>query len=200
MFIPDVSMTLFDLLFLALLFAAVITLLTAGWLAARKEFRRSRRILARLLACAIAYMAVVVIVSLISPRRVLQANATQCFDDWCIAVAASSHTPQDGGTSYHVDLRLSSRARRVSQRENNLLVYLTDRQGQRHDSTAASGAPLNALLRPGESVIAGRSFFLPAGAEASGLVITHQGGGFPISWFIIGYDTWFRKPAIVQLQ
>jgi len=30
------------------------------------------------------------------------------------------------------------------------------------------------------------------------VVFAHE-GGFPIAWFIIGYDTWFRKPTLVQL-
>jgi hypothetical protein len=32
-----------------------------------------------------------------------------------------------------------------------------------------------------------------------GAVIAHE-GGFPIGWFIIGYDTWFRKPPLAPLQ
>jgi len=39
-----------------------------------------------------------------------------------------------------------------------------------------------------------RSFLLPAGAGDVGIVIAHQ-GGFPIGWFVVGYDTWFRKPT-----
>jgi hypothetical protein len=37
--------------------------------------------------------------------------------------------------------------------------------------------------------------------EAAGVaaVITHE-GGFPIGWFIAGYDTWFRKPPITNLK
>ena len=47
--------------------------------------------------------------------------------------------------------------------------------------------------------MASRSFLVPAEAKDVGLVVAHE-GGFPIGWFIIGYGTWFRKPAVVQLQ
>jgi hypothetical protein len=45
-------------------------------------------------------------------------------------------------------------------------------------------------------------FLVPAEAALLAVVIVviaHE-GGFPIGWFIIGYDTWFRKPPIVRLQ
>jgi hypothetical protein len=193
-------MSLFDLLFLGLLFAAVISLLGAVWLALRKKFGRAVRVLRRLLLCAGVYMAVVVVVSLVSPRRYLKADATQCFDDWCIGVAEFRWVPEGGGVAYRVDLRLSSRARRVSQRENNVVVYLTDQQGRRYDPVASTSAtPFNVLLQPRESVVASRSFLVPAEAQDVGLVVAHE-GGFPIGWFIIGYDTWFRKPAVVLLR
>jgi predicted outer membrane lipoprotein len=152
-------MSLFDLLFLGLLLAAAISLLAAVWLALRKQFGRAGRVLRRLLLCAGAYMAVVVIVSLASPRRLLKTGATQCFDDWCIGVAEFGRVPEGGGMVYRVDLRLSSRARRVSQREHNVVVYLTDQRGRRYDPVAGTSAtPIHVLLQPQESVVASRSF------------------------------------------
>lgn len=69
-------MSLFDLLFLGfLLLAAVISLLAAVSLALRGQFGRAGRVLLRLLMCAGVYMAVVVIGSLVSPRRFLKAAA-----------------------------------------------------------------------------------------------------------------------------
>ena len=44
-----------------------------------------------------------------------------------------------------------------------------------------------------------RTFLIPSGVRILGVVITHH-GGFPIGWFVIGYDTWLRKPTIVPLQ
>jgi hypothetical protein len=192
-------MSLFDLLFLAVFAASVIVSLASVWLALRGRFAGAWRLFRRLLIGAGLYMAVLVVVSLLSPRRVLETDAPQCFDDWCITVAGYRRAPATGGAVWSVALRLSSRARRVSQRENNLRVYLTDAGNRRYDPLPDKAAvPFNVLLQPGESVIAERSFLLPADARDVALVAAHE-GGFPIGWFIIGYDTWFRKPALTPL-
>lgn len=192
-------MMLADLLFIVLFLVAVGTLFAAGWSAVRGQLGRARRILLRLLAGAMAYMLVVVVVSLILPRRVVEVGETLCFDDWCIAIARYKRVPESDHAVYKVDLRLSSQARRVSQREKNVVIYLTDRQGRRYDSVAdESQVPINTLLGPQESVVTSRSFVVPGDAAEVGAVIAHE-GGFPIGWFIIGYDTWFRKPPLVKL-
>jgi hypothetical protein len=49
-----------------------------------------------------------------------------------------------------------------------------------------------------ESAAATRTFEVPANTGRLAAVIDHE-GGFPIGWFIIGYETWFRKPTIVWL-
>jgi hypothetical protein len=193
-------MGLFDLLFLASCFIALITLIVAAWFVLRREFGRAGRTLRNLAVSVAAYFAVVIIMSVISPRRVFKPGASQCFDDWCIGVARFRQTPEAGGVAYSVDLRISSRARRVPQREKNVSVYLTDDHRRRYDPIAASSASsFDVLLQPEESVIVSRSFLIPAQAKDVGLVIAHE-GGFPIGWFIIGYDTWFRQPAVVPLQ
>jgi hypothetical protein len=192
-------MTLPDLLFILLSLAALATLLAAAGFALGRQFARARRILLRLLLGAAAYMAVVIAVSLILPRRVVKVGDPQCFDDWCVAIAGFTRTPQGARVAYRVDLRLFSRARRVSQREKNLAVYLTDDRGRRYDpAPGESSIPFSVLLRPQESVVASRSFLVPADAADVGVVIAHE-GGFPIGWFILGYDTWFRKPPLTKL-
>jgi len=130
----------------------------------------------------------------------MKADAVQCFDDWCIGVAQFRHTLREGKDLWTIDLRLQSRARRVSQREKNLTVYFTDNQENRYDALPdPSDSPFSLLLHPGESAIVTRSFLVPTDASHIGLVITHQ-GGFPIGWFIIGYYTWFRKPALIEVE
>jgi hypothetical protein len=81
-----------------------------------------------------------------------------------------------------------------------MVVYLTDERDERYYPTPENDAvPFSVMLQPQESVIASRSFEVPAYAKIAGLVITHERSGIPISWFIIGYETWFRKPTIVRL-
>lgn len=191
-------MTIFDLLFIAIFFATLATLFIAAFFAIRGQGPRAIRILRGYAICACAYLAIVILVSLFLPRRVLSVGDPRCFDDWCITVDNVIRKPTPAGISYNVTLRLSSRARRLSQRENGIVVYLTDNRGRRYDPIPdASAVPLNALLGPQESITATRVFELPADAHEVGLILKH-GSGFPIGWFIIGYETWFRKPTIVR--
>ncbi len=193
-------MTLFDLLFLALALAAALALLAAAWAGVRGRLKRAGRLLGALLTGAAVYMAIVIAVSLVLPRRVVARGADECFDDWCIGVADANRSDDRAGAVYDVGLRLHNRARRVSQRERNLHVYLEDEAGRRYEAQAdGSAAPFDVLLAPGDSIRTVRRFVAPAGVRHAGLVITHE-GGFPIGWLIIGYDTWFRKPAIVPLD
>jgi hypothetical protein len=191
--------SIFDLLFIVSFLATIVTLLTAAWFAIRGRGARALAVLRRLGLCAAAYLGIVVLASLFWPRTVLRVGDPQCFDDWCMAVQSAARQPAGDRVVYTVALRLSSRARGVSQRENDVAVYLADDRGRRYDpAPSGSDVPFSVRLGPGESVTATRVFEVPAGALAPGLVITHE-GGFPIGWFIVGYETWFRKPAIVRL-
>jgi len=193
-------MTLFDLLFIVAFLAALVTLLCAAVWGLRGRGARALAILRKLGICAAAYLATVAVTSVFWPRTVLQIGDPRCFDDWCIAVDRAGRQPGAGGDSYLVALRLSSTARRISQREKDLVVYLSDDSGGRYDPAPdPSAVPFNVQLGPQESVAATRTFHVPAGAGPLGLVIAHQ-GGFPIGWFIIGYETWFHKPTIVRLS
>lgn len=193
-------MTSFDMLFILLFLLALVTALTAGVLALAGKFDSSRRIFVSLILAFAMYMAVVIGVSLILPRRVIAIGELQCFDDWCITVEKFEDTPKGNTLDYVVRFNLSSRAKRVSQRENDLVVYLTDARGGRFDPDPnPHDPPFNVLLGPGESVETTRSFHVPSNGGPVSVAITHH-GGFPIGWFIIGYDTWFRKPPIVKLS
>jgi hypothetical protein len=192
--------TVFDLVFIGAFFATVATLFAALIAAIRGRNTQAAAILRRLALCASIYLAVVALVTLIGKRRVLNAGEPRCFDDWCVAVEGVSCRPVRADVSYIVNLRISSRALRVSFRERNAVVYLADDNERRFDPTPdKSGIPLDVFLRPAESVTTSRAFMLPANVHEAGLVVTHE-GGFPIDWFIIGYETWFRKPTMIRLQ
>ena len=193
-------MSVFDLMFILIFLATMVTLLTAAFLAMSGQGSRALAILRGLCICGGAYLGVVAITSIFWPRSVLQVGEPRCFDDWCIAVENATRQAAGGSVSYTVTLRLSSRARRASQRENGVAVYMTDDRGRRYDPAPRQpDVPLNVQLGPQESITATRIFEVPADAHGPGLVITHE-GGFPIGWFVIGYETWFRKPAIVRLE
>jgi hypothetical protein len=189
-------MTIFDLIFILSLFGTILSLAWAVRLAFQHHLKRSRRILARVFVCAAAYFTVVIGVSLFSPRRVMKSGDQQCFDDVCVSVDGFTRVTQGTVAKYELRIRLSSRARGAAQRENNLVVYLTDRQKRRYDPVANSTyTAFNILLQPQESILAVREFLVPCDTNDVSVVITHE-GGFPIGWFIIDYDAWFRKPPL----
>jgi hypothetical protein len=193
-------MALFDLPFILLFLAMLASLLWAAGCAVRGQFSRAGRILIRIAACGALYMAIVIVASAILPRRTMNLREPQCFDDYCVSVDAFKRIPQSAGVEYSVDLRLANRALRGSEREKNLVMYLTDVRGRRYEPDGdKSSSPYTVLLAPQESVVVSRSFLVPAGAGELGAVVTHE-GGFPIRWLIIGYDTWFRKPPVVMLK
>ena len=193
-------MTIFDLLFIAVFLATSLTVLVIVVTAIRGRGVQALHILKTLSIGLALYMAAVVVTSALLPRRLLNAGEPVCYDDWCIAVENVSKQASEKGVMYNATLRLSSRARRISQRENGIVVYLTDDHDNRYDPIPENAeTPFNVMLQPQQSVTTTRSFATPADAHVAGVVITHEGGGVPISWFIIGYDSWFRKPTLVRV-
>jgi hypothetical protein len=191
--------TIFELVFVALFLVSVGTLALAAISAILGQRARAIGILKGFAIGAAIYCGIVILVSLVAPRQVLSAEEPLCFDDWCITVEGAERTASQSETSYVVRLRLSSRARRATQRENGVVVYLTDANGTRYDPVSdVFAAPLNVQLQPMESLITTRTFKLPADARAPSLVMAHE-GGFPIDWFIIGGGP-FRKHPIVRLD
>lgn len=193
-------MTIFEPLFLLLFLATVVTLITAAVAVLRGQRPRALRILRRLAIGAGAYFAAVLLVAFFSTPPVHQVGETMCFDDWCITVADAKRTPGASGQSWKVTLRISSRARRITQRENYAAVYLIDSRGRKfHSDPASATVPLDSRAGPGESIDATRVFELPPDASDVRLVFTHE-GGFPIWAFIIGENQLFHNATVVKLD
>src|SRR5690242_16669080 len=129
-------MNVFEPLFLLLVLAALVTLVLAAVAALAGRTRRALRLLAGLGTGAAIYFAVVIAVSAVQPRRVYTVGDTQCFDDWCIALTNADRVADAGGATYHLGLRLSSRARRVPMGERGTVLYLEDARGRRYDAAA----------------------------------------------------------------
>jgi hypothetical protein len=111
-----VEVTIFDLLFLVLVFATVVSLVTAASLAARRQFGYSRRVLGGLFIGAVIYFATIVLVSLYLPRRIASLGENQCFDDICIAIDGFSRQTEGAATVYEVSANLKPGSRRRSAR------------------------------------------------------------------------------------
>lgn len=194
-------MSIFDLLFILLFLTSLVTLLTAAVFALRGRGARALGILRTWGICFVVYMTIVFVVALAKPKRVVRLGEDRCFDDWCVAVEHADRKPVPEGVAYTVSLRISSRARRVTQRALGAYVYLTDAQGRRFDPAPdPSAIPMDVLLQPGEAVDTRRSFTLPAGARDVGAVVVHEGSYCFPGCFIIGDEANpLHKRTIVPL-
>jgi hypothetical protein len=210
-------MSVFDLVFIATFFTAVTFLAMALWAFVRGRYGRALRIAVGMGGFLAVYMGTVVIVSILTPRRVLGMHEDQCFDDWCLAAAQCSLARAIGtgpiaatahGVFYVVTLRVSSRAGRVAQRAPDAAVYLMDSRGRKYfpssegqrayDGIHGESKPLSTLLEPLESFSTIRVFDLPADAQGVGLVVAH--GEVP-GWFIIGdSQSLWHKRTVIRLE
>ena len=196
-------MTIFDVLFLGSALAAVAALGVALVTALRGRWVHAGAILKRLGAAVVAYEALVLIVAGVSPQRVLQVGELWCFDDLCLTVEQVAKMPAPPQAAYTVSLRISSRARRVTQRAKGAWIYLIDRQGRRYEPEAdASAVPLDVSLQPGESVATSRVFKVPAEAGELGLITGHGGPYciFPGPLIIGTGGCVFNKPDMVRIE
>jgi hypothetical protein len=192
-------LTLFDLLFLALAFFAVATLIGAVVLAIGGHGSRAATLLLRLAICAAAYIGIVYAATAFSKPKVLTAGEPQCSDDWCLAVETANRSAKSSTVVYDVTLRIFSRARRVSQRELSAKdVYLVDANWWRYDPLPhPAEPPLNTLLQPEQSVLSRRRFELPAGARDIGLLIDHSQPPFCL---IIGECGAFHREPVFHFD
>jgi hypothetical protein len=194
-------MTIFDLIFLALVMASLLALAAVVGLVVSGRRHQTVKVVIAWMAGIGLYLVVVAAVSLVSPQRVLALGENRCSDDWCIAVenAARSGTPLDPVVT--VTFRLSSRARRVSQREHGVAVYAIDEKGRRFEPRASPSAPpFDVLLQPGESVTTNRTFEVSGATGQMVLVFGREGTDSIPGRFIIGDDSsLFHKPTIVRL-
>ena len=143
-------MSVFEPLFLLLVLVTVFTLVTALAFLVRGKFARAVRIGRRLAVGATIYFAIVIAVSLVTPRREFRVGDTQCFDDWCIAVVEAHRAESPPAASYDVTLRLSNRARRMPMGEKGTVVYLKDAQRRRYNPLADEEmVPFDTRLQPG---------------------------------------------------
>jgi hypothetical protein len=196
-------MTLFDLLFILASLISVVTMVAAAVFAVRGRLPMALKILRLYCVFAAAYFAVAMATAFLTPQRVMSIGEPRCFDDWCLTVEKVDRTAGLSQVTFHVELRIFSRARRVTQRANGAWIYLIDNHGRRYSpDPAPSAVPLDAPLRPQESATTLRVFHVPPDARDLGLITGH-GGSYcgPMDILIIGSGgCLFRKPTMVRIQ
>lgn len=200
-----------DLVFIVLVLTTLSVLLRALYLLMRGRYAQSTRVFGRLAIGLAIYFAALIAVSLLSPRKVLAMGQDRCFDDWCLAVESATTAPDiadkaANGKYYIVTLRVSSQAKRVSQRALDASVHLEDDRGNTYEPSdsgqrayEAQHGPAKALfdrLEPGEFFNTVRVFDVPRDAGGLGLVVLH--GAF-LGHLIIGDSQSFLHKRTMTL-
>jgi hypothetical protein len=194
--------TLFDLVFAVVFLASCGAILAAGVAALRGRRRRAAAI-ARWLAIVLgAYFFVVAAVAVASPQRSIPLGETQCSDDWCIAADSVHRDVTPAAVTYTIGFRLSSRARRVAQRERFVVTYLHTGDGRRINAVRdATDVPFDTLLTPGQTIRATRRFIVASPAREVGLILAREGGlRFPGCCIISDENSFLHKRSIVRLE
>lgn len=210
---------IFDLLFIVVVLATLAMLVMAAIAGVRGRRQQATILLLRCGAVVAVYLGLVVVVSLVTPRRVLAIGEDWCFDDWCVAVDSVDFAPEVGpsdhpvranGVFYVVRLRLSNHARGRAQRASSAAVHLLDGLGHRYevslDGQSAYEAqygptpPLTSTITLGQSVTTVRLFDVQSAARDVGLTIDHP-VGFSPGLFIIGDQaSLFHRRTVVRLN
>ena len=208
-----------DLLLLVVVGATVGLFGLAAIAAGRGRRRRAVSLLRRAAGLVAVYLAAVVVVSLVSPQRVLAIGEDWCFDDWCVAVDGVTLAPELGppdnplraeGVFYVVRLRISNQARGRPQRASSAAVHLLDGLGHRYAVSPAGQVafeavegptpPLTSSLEVGESVTTVRVFDLPGDARDVGLTVEHPVGPAPGLFLLGDQASLFHRPTVVRLD
>ena len=197
----NASVTIFDLLFIFVVLASLVTWIAAAVAALGGRRTRALGILRKWGLCALVYVATVAVAGLFAPQRILNPGDPWCFDDWCLSVERVTRVSAPPQVAYTVSLRIFSEARRVSQRASGAWIYVIDRQGHRYaPDPDASATPLDVLLQPGESVTTTRTFKVPADAGELGLITGHGGPCCYPNLIIADDSSLFHKRTFVRLR
>ena len=192
-------MTLFDLLFLLVFFATLAALITAAVFSLRGDQATAGKTVLGVAIFLGIYLAVVIGVSLATPRRYVELNERHCYDDWCVAVVhATRGSPPEA--VFQVQLRVSSDAKRVQQRAPDTKVFVEDANGKRYAGWLVPGQPgFGTRIGPGESFETGFEFDVPANTQIAGVVVNHSTPG-PGSFIIAEDSAIFHQPMLYKVK
>jgi len=194
--------TLGDLVFLLMFLSSFGAVIGAAIAAARRRRARAGTIIRRLAVALGVYFAVVIAVALTSSQRFVPLGYEQCSDDWCIAADSVHRDTTSGAVTYTIGFRLSSRARRVAQRERFVVAYARTGDGRRIDALPDGAAvPFDTLLEAEQAIRTTRRFVIPLPARDVGLVVAREGGfRFPGCCIIGDENSIFHKHTVVRLD
>lgn len=188
-------MRLWDLVFVVLLLGTGVAVLRIAVSASRREWARARRIGGRTGVVVASYLLVVVVASLVSPRRWIALGEEQRFDDWAITITSVEHEAE----GFRVRARVANHGRGRPQRAADAALELLGSDGRRFPGSASAEArSLQSMVEPGESFETEQVFTVPPGESVLGLDVLH--GGWPELFIVGDRGSLFRKRPLVAIR
>ena len=96
---------IFELLFLAFLFASIVAVIGGVAALVRGARRKAARILLGLCVSWAVYLAIVAIVSATTPQHIVAMGEDRCFDEMCFTVVHAATAPELGPSGQPVKAR-----------------------------------------------------------------------------------------------
>jgi hypothetical protein len=183
--------------------AAAIAGLTALFLAYNRKDREAARAGRVCVIVIVPYLAALALVSLLTPRTIVNVGDSYCYDLWCLGVNQVSAIPAGqnilytAGVSIFVD---STHAHQLPAEEATHFLYVLDDQGRRYPLLReASFVDANVTVQPGESVKSSFAFRAPRNARK--LYLMANDGGFP-PWVYMYFGSdisLFHRRAVLRI-
>jgi hypothetical protein len=118
---------MFDLVLIFSVLVILLGLLGSLFALVTHRWTLLRRLILGIVIYDSVYTLLLVGVALLSPQQVLAMHELHCFDDWCVSVDRFEQQPAIGaaqaqGVFYLVTVKVTSQAKRVSQRALDAVV------------------------------------------------------------------------------
>jgi hypothetical protein len=151
----------------------------------------------------VPYLAALVLVSLLTPRTVVNIGDSYCYDLWCIGVSQVDATPRGQDIRYDVRVTAfvdSTHTHRLPASEATSFFYVLDDKGRGYDLLRdASFVGANVTVQPGETVKSSFAFLAPANARRLYLV-GNDYGWLPWVYLYFGSDfSLFHRPPLLRI-
>ncbi len=151
----------------------------------------------------VPYLAALILVSLLTPRTVVNIGDSYCYDLWCLGVNQVNATPSGQNLLYEVRITAfvdSSHTHRLPAEQAKSFFYALDGNGHRYALLPESFSDAGVTLQPGESVKSSFAFVAPA--NASKLYLIGNAGDVFLPWVYLYFGSdvsLFHRSALLRI-
>jgi hypothetical protein len=187
-------------------FLVFIAAAIAGLTALFQEYNRKEHEAARAgrvcVIILVPYLAALTLVSLLTPRTVVNFGDSYCYDLWCLSVNQVNAVRRGQDILYTADVRIfvdSTHPHHLPAEQAKDFLYVLDDQGRRYPLLPeASFVDADVTVQPGESVKSSLAFHAPASARK--LYLLGDDGGLPWVYLYFGSDiSLFHRRALLRI-